>query len=111
MSYTPGPLITSRSTRISDGGRDYAIATADKEIIGEAYEVTGEDTTQNAKANSTLWAAAPELLEALEEAKRTIKTWHNMELPSEARDSVWEAYQKSPEMKKINEAIVNATAL
>jgi hypothetical protein len=49
------------------------------------------------------------LLEALKEAKRTIRVWHGFTefQPNEAK--AWELYQNSPEMKRINEAIKLAT--
>ncbi len=52
------------------------------------------------------------LLKALESAKETIKTWHDMHVRSwnaGDNDSLWELYDKnSPEMKLINEAIAEA---
>ena len=52
-------------------------------------------------ANAQLIASAPELLEALKEAKRTIKAYHGNDL--------WDLYDReSPEMKKINQAIKKA---
>lgn len=53
-----------------------------------------------------LIVSAPELLEALEKAKETIKAWHGM---GPDADSFWNAYDKnSPEMKIINGAIAKA---
>ncbi len=48
------------------------------------------------------------LLEALEGARRTIKTWHNMGLADDQEQPVWEAYQQSPEMKQIDAALASA---
>lgn len=56
-----------------------------------------------------LITAAPDLLEALQEAVKTIRLWHGFAeaVPTEAES--WEYYQASPEMKKINAAIKKAT--
>ena len=45
---------------------------------------------------------ALEMYEALLKAKETIKIWHN------TPDFVWAAYQVSPEMTIINEALARA---
>ena len=52
------------------------------------------------KANAHLISAAPMMYEALKQAKETIHAWHG--------DIVWDLYQQSPEMKKVNEAISKA---
>jgi hypothetical protein len=53
-------------------------------------------------ANANLIAAAPELLEALKEAKELIRFFHG--------DPAWEIYDSSsPEMKRLNAAIAKAT--
>jgi hypothetical protein len=59
--------------------------------------------------NAKLIAAAPELLNALIEAVKTIRLWHGFveAVPTEAKS--WNYYQGSPEMKRINEAIKKAT--
>lgn len=60
------------------------------------------DSKEEAEANAKLIAASPELLEALIEAKRTIKALHG--------DAAWDIYDaQSPEMRKINSAISKAT--
>lgn len=51
--------------------------------------------------------AQKELLKALRDAVRTIRTWHGMGMgASEAQ--AWALYQASPEMKRINAAIALA---
>ena len=53
--------------------------------------------------------AAPDMLEALQHAKEVIRTWHSIRmLGAEFEAKAWEAYQQSPEMKKINEALSKA---
>lgn len=56
----------------------------------------------NTEANARLIAAAPELLEALKNAKDIIRIWHG--------PNAWEVYERSsPEMRNINDAIAKAT--
>ena len=57
---------------------------------------------------SELLKQRDELLEALKEAKETIRVWHGFMEVSPTEAKAWEYYQKSPEMKKINEAITKA---
>lgn len=64
-AHTPGPL---RVARAKNGGGDYAVIDADKNVVAEFYEdirEQGECAREEAKANATLYAAAPDLLEAL----------------------------------------------
>lgn len=68
--HTPGPLTISgpspgRDRDIDDGG-DYAILDSYGHIIGQAHRLVAPGTFMPAEANATLWAAAPQLLEALE---------------------------------------------
>jgi len=73
MEYTKGLAIigpSSGSGPYDDGG-DYAITTIVKGgefVIGEAFRRVGEFDIMPAKGNATLWAAAPDLLEACEAA-------------------------------------------
>ena len=68
---------------------------------GEAYCADGNTTTEEARANAHLIAAAPELYEALMEAKEIIRIMHG--------DLAWGIYdQHSPEMKRINNALAKA---
>jgi hypothetical protein len=60
------------------------------------------------EANARLIAAAPELLDALKAAVRTIRTWHGLGTTGGAEQLLWELYQASPEMKRINAAIAKA---
>lgn len=62
--HTPGPLDAhEHGSRGSDGPTAYRISTIDKPavILGYTAGYSGTDG-----ANATLWAAAPDLLEALE---------------------------------------------
>ncbi len=54
-----------------DDGGGYVIIDARNEIIAEAFHRTEENNYHDAKANATLYAAAPELLEALQEIARS----------------------------------------
>lgn len=47
--------------------------------------------------------------EGLAKAIETIESWHNMHLPFDLKDGLWERYQQSPEMKRINAALKAAT--
>lgn len=47
--------------------------------------------------------------EGLEKAIETMESWHNMHLPFDLKDGLWELYQQSPEMKRINAALKAAT--
>ncbi len=58
-------------------------------------------------ADASLIAAAPDLLAALEHAKKVIRQWHDMD--TDGSDSLWGIYNdNSPEMKIINKAIAKA---
>ena len=47
--------------------------------------------------------------EGLEKAIETIESWHNMHLPVDLKNGLWERYQQSPEMKRINAALKAVT--
>ena len=65
--HTQGPLRTRRAIHPDNvGGYDYAILDTDSRVIGEAFDIVGNGEHRPALHNATLWAAAPELLEALE---------------------------------------------
>ncbi|KKL25167.1 hypothetical protein LCGC14_2408040 [marine sediment metagenome] len=49
-----------------DDGGDFAIVDVNGHIIGQAHLIVALGVTMPAKANATLWAAAPELLKALQ---------------------------------------------
>lgn len=62
------------------------------------------------EARANIIAAAPDVYEALKIAKETIHSQHVImciRLPDGGK-KIWELYQQSPEMKKINEAIEKA---
>jgi hypothetical protein len=52
-----------------------------------------------------LRASHDRLLEALREASEIIRTWHGMNIPKEMERAMWQTYQASPEMRRINAAI------
>lgn len=67
MTYSKGPLrITGPSQGKDHYSGDYAIIEPGDVIIGGAFRHAGKDGDRDAEANARLWAAAPELLEALE---------------------------------------------
>ena len=47
---------------------------------------------------------------ALEIAVETIRAWHGMRFGGQDEKVVWQAYQSSPEMKKINAALTGSGA-
>jgi len=49
-----------------------------------------------------------ELLAALKSAVETIRVWHGMNEPDDMAPAMWQLYQQSPEMRRINAAIENA---
>lgn len=70
--YTPGPLraVPSKTTG------DYAVRSADGNIVAEFFEAIrrhDERAAEEAKANAELFAAAPELLEALVAAESILR--------------------------------------
>jgi hypothetical protein len=69
--HTQGPLTIhgpSDGKGPYDDGGDYAIVDADGKIIGEAIHKVDYAEFRPARANAHLWAAAPDLLVACEEA-------------------------------------------
>lgn len=67
--HTPGPLTVRQAKGPVDGEFDCAIVAVidgQPQVIGEAFGRSSETARPPARANATLWAAAPELLEALE---------------------------------------------
>lgn len=77
MSHTPGPLTIEGPTQRqlpNDLGGDYAILSPDGKIIAECFHVVDEETYADALANARLLAAAPDLLEACEDAAWLLRT-------------------------------------
>jgi hypothetical protein len=74
--HTPGPLtITGPSpglVRGIDDGGDFAIVDVNGHVIGQAHRLVAPSTLMPAKANATLWAAAPGTLKALEHVRTTL---------------------------------------
>ena len=73
--HTLGPLTIAVSSpgldRGIDDGGDFAIVDVNGHVIGQAHQLVAPGVMVPAKANATLWAAAPELLAALERALTT----------------------------------------
>lgn len=64
------------------------------------------DLSTKDAVESVMEILAREFLPVLEEAKKTIKTWHNQGMSEKAGEAIWEIYEKrAPEMEKINELI------
>jgi len=69
--FTPGPL--QSDSIMKGGGADYAILDSDGCVIGEAFQFLGKrNGTRDAQANAQLWAAAPEIYEALEDGRERL---------------------------------------
>lgn len=80
VTFTPGPWSTRRAvTPDNVGGYDVAIVDAQRKIIAEAYEITdtGDEGKRPVQANARLIAAAPELYEALIQARQEIHLAHS----------------------------------
>ena len=73
MTHTPGLIEISGPSPgkdYMDDGGDYSLfiwVDGDRHIIGEAIKQTGETIFHDALSNARLWAAAPDLLAALQE--------------------------------------------
>lgn len=69
--HTTGPLRVSEavSKKLDERG-DCAIIDSAGKIVGEAFALVGPGETRPARANADLWAAAPDLLEALASLER-----------------------------------------
>ena len=66
-------------------------------------EVAMLETAFNDRA--TLLTERDRLREALETAKRTIRSFHGMGLDDKNEEEMWAIYQTSPEMRQINTAL------
>lgn len=84
-NYTPGPLTTwvTASQRFDQRG-DTAIRK-DGQIIGEAYARSSMDQRWPAEVNARLWAAAPELVEALRSYRRECPCVGDADFANQAR--------------------------
>lgn len=60
---------------------------------------------KEARANSIDAEQVRDLVLAAREAVHTLRIYHGLQLPKEVEPSVWAAYQKSPEMQRINAAL------
>lgn len=70
--HTPGPLFAIRAKQ----GGDHAVKDRDNNVVAECFEdirELGECAMAEAKANATLYAAAPDLLEALQDVLRVME--------------------------------------
>lgn len=69
VKHTPGPLTTRRAMHPDNtGGYDHAVLDDGGAIIAECFENVGNGLGRPAKANASLFAAAPDLLAACEAA-------------------------------------------
>lgn len=86
--HTPGPWITGHNVY---GHSRLAVMNPRNVIIAEVTDWPNEDTTE---ANALLIAAAPELLEALEDivARNEIQHWFNLD---KARAAIAKARDES----------------
>lgn len=82
MSYTPGPLSIARA---SWSRSNYVIQTEDEQILGEVFVGNKRDDPMPAKANARLWAAAPDLLDACNDAYAAMHTFMSGETPDFGR--------------------------
>jgi hypothetical protein len=107
QSFTPGPWRVDESFAMPaviapcypKGMTCVAVVYGPGEIVSR---IPPAQSTTEQHANARLIAAAPELLEALKEAKELIQFFHG--------DPAWEIYDSSsPEMKRLNAAISKAT--
>lgn len=84
LKFTLGPLTIKRSLSPDNtGGYDYGIIDKGNQIIAETYEHVDEGKElgaiydkRPAMANAYLYAAAPELYEALEKMVKATKNWN-----------------------------------
>jgi hypothetical protein len=98
VTHTPGPW-----REYERSGLWTYIKSESGVLVGGAYhDSLLMDDLEESDANARLISSAPELLEALKEAKELIQFFHG--------DPAWEIYDSSsPEMKRLNAAIAKAT--
>lgn len=108
-AHTSGPWRVvdrpSRGLQIEWGGD----ADGEERPIAHMRWTDGLRAEVNARvaADARVIAAAPELLAALQEAVRVIRTWHGIGMGKHEAQA-WALYQASPEMQRINDAIRKA---
>jgi hypothetical protein len=108
-AHTPGPWDLTPGPHGDPDVDDCDFIIYESRAAGDAVAaVVGPVRTGTTEANARLIAAAPELLDALKAAVRTIRTWHGLGTTGGAEQLLWELYQASPEMKRINAAIAKA---
>ncbi len=83
--------------------------TASTLALDKDHVIVDREDWEWIQDNKAKVLAAPELLEALNEAKLLIRLWHGIheDIPTERKS--WQLYSNSPEMKLINNAIQKAT--
>lgn len=98
--------LTSGPWTVEEKKADYQTDEGDKYHTIE-YIIRGIDQSSsqyiarvNRKEDAVAIVSVLDLLEALQKARRTIRTWHG--------EAAWDLYQSSPEMLQINGAIKNA---
>jgi len=92
-AHTPGPW------RVVEGGICLHVVSTDAGFSTGCISFDGRGL-----ANAHLIAAAPELLDALAVAVRTIRTWHGLGMGANEAQA-WALYQASPEMRQITAAL------
>ncbi len=105
--HTPEPWVASKVMNFS--GTLVSFINSETTTIFQTRQSDDEASIEEVQANADIAAAAPELLEALNEAKLLIRLWHGIheDIPTERKS--WQLYSNSPEMKLINNAIQKAT--
>ena len=99
--FTRGPLSIkgpSLGEMANDAGGDYAILDEEGLIIGESFCRVSTDEIRPARENATLWAAAPEMYEALEwlmASRRVPDTEAGLEAENKGRLALYKARGES----------------
>lgn len=91
---------------MSDTQHEMAQAQA---LAEKSWEALQQDRDAYSREMVRLERALGIAKEGLQKAIETIEGWHNMHLPVDLKDGLWELYQQSPEMKRINAALKAAT--
>lgn len=87
-------------------GRGFTTPTG---YIGDGL-IADFDTKAHAEHALMCVNAHDGLLDALREAKEIIRVFHDIGVPKHARAELWDLYQQSPEMKRLNIALGDSPA-